>query len=186
MTTLAEAFESFRHSAWRLEVRDTYRVAEYDDQFAAFLAGRPLPPRRDGWGDVVRAATSRGARIGRVRLVGHPITDFTRYEFVLYPENVEFGEEVRIVDRAWLDDSWAAAPDVWLFDDRVAFRQRYTEDGGYLGAEQIHAGPVIEMRQRLLTYAVSLAEYRLSDTPAPTPGAAVPAVLPTALRASAT
>lgn len=96
MTTLADAFESFQLSAWR---RDTYLVAEYDDQLEAFLADQPMPPRVDGRAEVVQAATARGARIGRTRLVGHPITDYTRFEFALYPENVEFGEDVRIVDR---------------------------------------------------------------------------------------
>lgn len=123
MTTLAEAFKSFQHSAWRLEARDTYLVSEYDDQLEAFLAGRPMPPRADGWTQLVQAAIARGARIGRIRLVGHPISDYTRFEFALYPENVQFGEDVRIVDRTWLDDSWVAAPDVWLFDDQLAFRQ---------------------------------------------------------------
>lgn len=182
MTTLADAFASFRHSAWRLEARDTYLVAEYDDQLKAFLTGRPMPPRADGWADVVHAAVARGARIGRVRLVGHPITEYTRFEFALYPENVAFGEDVRIVDRTWLDGSWAAAPDVWLFDDQLAFRQRYSDAGAYLGAEQVDAATVAQMRQTLLTYAVPLAEYRLTEVPAPRPATAVPAALPDAVR----
>lgn len=182
MTSLAEAFESFQQSAWRLEARDIYRVAEYDNQLAAFQAGRPLPPRVDGWADVVESVTARGARIGRVRLVGHPITDYTRFEFVLYRENVAFGEDVRIVDRNWLDESWAVAPDVWLFDDQVAFRQHYTDDGAYRGAEQIDPDPVVEMCRRLSACAVSLAEFRLSEVPDPRPSAFTPTALPEALR----
>jgi hypothetical protein len=182
MTSLAEAFESFRHSAWRLEARDTYLVAEYDDQLVAFLAGEPMPARTDGWADVVQAATARGARIGRIRLVGHPISDYTRFEFALYPENVAFGEDVRIVDRTWLDGSWSAAPDVWLFDDELAFRQRYSDEGAYLGAEQVDADPVLEMRRLLASYAVPLAEYRLTEVPAPRPATALPSVLPRAVR----
>lgn len=178
MTTLAEAFESFQHSAWRLEARDTYCVAEYNDQLKAFLAGQPMPPRADGWAEVVQAATARGARIGRTRLVGHPITNYTQFEFALYPENVRFGEDVQIVDRTWLDASWAAAPDVWLFDDRLAFRQHYSDEGTYLGAELIDESPVREMRQVLSTYAVPVAEYRLTEVPAPQPSIAVPAALP--------
>lgn len=178
MTTLAEAFEAFEQSAWRLEARDTYLVPEYDEALAAFLAGRPLPPRTDGWADVVRIAARRGARVSRIRLVGHPITDYTRFEFALYPENVKFGEDVRIVDRTWLDGSWAAAPDAWLFDDRLAFRQVYSDAGEYLGAEQIAAESVSEMRRLLSSYAVPLAEYRLTEVPAPRPESAVPTPLP--------
>lgn len=182
MTTLAEAFEEYQHSAWRLEARDTYQVAEYDDQLDAFLADRPMPPRADGWAEVLQAATARGARISRVRLVGHPVTDYTRFEFALYPENVQFGEDVRVVDRTWLDGSWTAAPDVWLFDDRLAFRQQYSEKGAYLGAEQIDAGPVLEMRQLLSTYAVPLVEYRLTEIPVPRPETAALITLPRAIR----
>jgi uncharacterized protein DUF6879 len=182
MTTLVEAFESFQHSAWRLEARDTYLVAEYDDQLKAFMAGQPMPPRVDGWAEVVQAATARGARIGRIRLVGYPITDYTRFEFALYPQNVQCGEDVRIVDRTWLDGSWAAAPDVWLFDDQVAFRQQYSDEGAYLGAEPLDAGSVREMRQVLSTYAVPVAEYQLSEVPAPRPETVLPAALPGTFR----
>jgi hypothetical protein len=165
--TLAEAFQSFRHSAWRLEARDYYVVDEYAAQIQAFQAGRPMPPRTDGWAEVMHGATTRGARVGRVRLVGHPVTDYTRWEFAIYPDNVQLGEDVQIVDRDWLDESWTAAPDVWLFDDHLAFRQRYTDDGVYLGAEQIDAAPVREMRDLLAALAVALHEYRLADIPAP-------------------
>lgn len=178
MTTLAEAFASFRTSAWRLEARDDYDVPEYADELAAFLAGRPRPPRSDGWEDVVRGAVRRGARIGRVRLVGHPISDYTRFEFALYEENAAWGEELRIADRTWLDDSWADAPDVWLFDDEIAFRQDYTGDGRYLGATRIDAGPVREARRLALVVAVPLADYRLKDPPATRPESAPAARLP--------
>lgn len=162
MTTLADAFTSYRSSAWRLEARDEYDVPEYADELSAFLAGRPRPPRSDGWEDVVRDAVRRGARIGRVRLVGHPVSDYTRFEFALYEDNVAWGEDVLIADRAWLDDSWSSAADVWLFDDQIAFRQDYTDDGRYLGATQVDPGPVREMRRLLNAIAVPLADYRLS------------------------
>ena len=161
MPTLSEAFESFQRSAWRLEARDTYVVAEYEDQLRAFLAGRPMPPRRDGWAELVQGAAARGARIARTRLVGHPITDFTRFEFALYLENVQVGEDVRIIDRTWLDGSWATAPDVWLFDDQLAFRQHYDDEGVYLGFERVDADPARQMRDLLATHAVPLSKFHL-------------------------
>lgn len=181
MTTLADAFSSFQNSAWRLEARDTYLVAEYNDQLEAFLADQPMPARRDGWIEVVQAADARGARMGRIRLVGHPISDYTRFSFALYPENVEAGEDVRIADRTWLDGSWDAAPDVWLFDDQLAFQMLYDDAGTFLGAEQVDAGPVLEMRRLLSTYAVPLAEYHLAEVPLPRPATAAPTVLPRAI-----
>jgi hypothetical protein len=181
MTTLAEAFESFQRSAWRLEARDTYQVAEYDDQLAAFRDGQPLPPRLDGWEDVVHAATGRGAQIGRIRLVGRPITTYTRFEFVLYRENVEFGERVEVVDRSWLDTSWITAPDVWLFDDEVAFQQLYSDEGAYLGAEEVDAASVRQMRQLLSVFAVPLNKFQLDRVPAPRPETVIP-VMPQTIR----
>lgn len=169
MTDLAEAFASFRSSAWRLEARDHYEVPEYDAELEAFLAGRPRPPRTDGWQATVEGAIQRGAEIGRVRLVGRPITDYTRFEFELYRENVGWGEDVRIVDRAWLDESWAVAPDVWLFDDELAFRQDYTDDGRYLGASPVDPAPVVDIRRVVIATSVPASEYHLTDPPPPPP-----------------
>lgn len=179
---IAEAFDSFTHEAWRLEARDLYVVDEYAEQFSAFLDGCELPSRRDGWAELMNAATKRGARIGRIRLVGHPITDYTRFEFLLYQENAELGEDVRIVDRMWLDDSWSDAPDLWLFDDRIAFRQRYSDEGVYLGAEEVHPEPVKAMRRTLATAAVPVADYQLAEVPSPRPETAHPAALPRVVR----
>lgn len=176
--TLAGAFGSFRHSGWRLEARDHYVVPEYDAQIRAFQAGQPMPPRADGWEEVVRRAAARGAAIGRTRLVGHPITDYTRWEFTIYLDNLRVGEDVQVVDRAWLDYSWTAAPDVWLFDDRLAFRQLYTDEGVYLGAEQVDAEPVREIRRLLAAHAVPVREFHLADIPTSRQAADRVAVLP--------
>lgn len=179
---IADAFDAFTSEAWRLEARDVYVVDEYADQLDAFLAGRELPPRRDGWADVMHSATRHGARVGRTRLVGHPITDYTRFEFLLYRENVELGEDVRVVDRGWLDDSWTDVPDLWLFDDQWAFQQHYSHDGVYLGAEQVAAEPVRALRHALESYAVPVSEYALADVPAPRTEHTHPTVSPGAVR----
>lgn len=180
--TLADAFDSFTREAWRLEARDVYVVDEYADQLDAFLNGRTLPARSDGWDEVMSTATARGARVGRTRLVGHPITEYTRFEFLLYRENVAMGEDVRIVDRTWLDASWSATPDLWLFDNELALRQHYSDSGVYLGAEAVDPEPVIALRQTLATYAVPVAEYQLTEVPSPRPETAHPAALPRAVR----
>jgi hypothetical protein len=38
-------FERFERSAFRIEARDRYDVEHERDEFAAFLEGKPLPPR---------------------------------------------------------------------------------------------------------------------------------------------
>jgi hypothetical protein len=163
MTDLPEMFEKFRVDAWRLEARDYYDVPEYQDSLAAYQAGRPLPRREDGWLPLVARVRARGARIGRTRLVGHPTNAYTRWEFTQYAENVATGEDVRILDR---DDAFGRdLPDVWLFDDEVAFVQHYGDEGAYLGADQVDPAPYVELRQTLERRAIPFADYARASLP---------------------
>lgn len=164
-TTIDEAFAQFRRYAWRLEVLDTYLVEGEQDRLDAFRRGEPMPPpATDDWQQLIRAAIDRGAHMSRVRLVGHPVTDYTRWEFAAYPENIRYGEDVQVVDRSWLDASWNTAADVWLFDDELAFQHCYDPDGRWLRCEPIEDVPaMVEMRRRISQFAVPLAAYGLTD-----------------------
>lgn len=174
MTTLGEMFGTFTRSAWRLEGRDTYRVAGEEERIAAFLRGEPLLRKtreNNGWIATVEDAVARGAWIGRVRLVGHPITDYTRFEFAAYPDNVAAGEDVQVLDRVALDPSWSGVPDFWLFDDETVFVQHYDDEGHFLGAEQAHdVAPFLEARRRLAGHTVPVSKFQLTDIPKQRPG----------------
>jgi hypothetical protein len=187
MTNIADMFEQFRHDAWRLEARDTYRVADEQERIQQFMR-TGIAPRKtienNSWMATIAAAQARGAHMGRVRLVGHPITPYTRFEFAAYCDNVAAGEDVRVVDRAWLDDSWQDAPDFWIFDSKTVFIQNYDHDGTYLGAELVHdARPYVELRERIAALAVPLVNYQLADIPAPRSGTTTPTPLPAGIRA---
>jgi hypothetical protein len=138
---LGVLFNRFEHSAFRLEAKDRYDVTEEADRLAAFRAGDPLPTRtveNDSWLALVAAATQMGREISRVRIVGRPLTEYTRFELAVYPENIAAGETVRIRERRTLtpdDDSWAHQ-DFWLFDDQIAVRLLYDDVGHFLGVEQ--------------------------------------------------
>src|SRR5579859_572287 len=98
-------FERFERSAFRIEARDHYDVANERDEFAAFLEGRPLPPRSpesDRWLSLVAAHNAAGRLIERVRIVSQPLTDYTRYEFAAYRDNIAAGEKVRVLPRTAL------------------------------------------------------------------------------------
>ncbi|GAA1983197.1 DUF6879 family protein [Amycolatopsis minnesotensis] len=174
---LAELYRSFRRYAWRLEARDVYGVPAENARLQAFLAGESLPESatKTAWGEQTAAAAAAGRSFARVRMIGHPVTDYTRWEMSVYPENIAAGEDVRILDRAWLNDEnplWQQ--DVWLFDDETAVIQRYADDGAYLGPELADdPAPYVALRARALELSVPYSEYTLlpdqrSDESVPT------------------
>src|SRR5437879_1085225 len=73
-------FETFEHTAFRLEVRDRYNEPSEADPLRTFLAGEPddLAWFED-WLALVRAATAEGRRFSRVRVVSLPLTDYSRF-----------------------------------------------------------------------------------------------------------
>jgi len=158
-------FERFERSAFRLEARDRYNVPDEQETLAAFLDGQQLPPRtpgNDSWLALVAAATASGRTIERVRIAARPLSDYTRFEFAAYPENIAAGEKIRVLerglrqgtDRTWADD------DFWIFDDETVVLLRYHEDGRFLRAEQ--AGNVdayLVIRQRALALSVDFADF---------------------------
>jgi hypothetical protein len=160
-------FERFHRSAFRLEARDEYNVPDEQEELAALPAGRELPPRtpeNDPWLALVARATTAGRVIERVRMVGRPVTGYTRFEFAGYADNAAAGETIRVVDRAWLhdpDNSWAN-DDFWLFDDQMAVAVRYDAQGRFLGAERTDdLVACLYARQRALTLSVDLADFHL-------------------------
>lgn len=169
---LAELYRTYEHTAFRLECLDTYAIPGEDPDFDDFLAGRPFAPRtpeNDDWLANVAKQVAAGKYFGRVRMLGHPLTPYSRFEMGCYPrENVPAGEEVRILDRRWLQpgaDAWTHQ-DFWLFDDRIAVLQHYDENGRFLGVSQASdPAPYVAIRRRALQLSVPFGEYRLVPAP---------------------
>lgn len=179
MTSLGDQFACFQHDAWRLEALDTYNIPAEHDEIAEYLRTGYVAPS-PGWDTTVQTAASRGANIGRVRLVGWPVTDYTRFEFAAYRHNQAAGEVIRLVDRRWLDDSWNFAPDFWLIDGE-AWLMRYDRTGAWLGVDRVaDPAPYVELRARIEPLAVPLDEYTLGGIPTPRPPI-TPAPLPAGL-----
>ncbi|MGI8506075.1 MAG: DUF6879 family protein [Solirubrobacteraceae bacterium] len=87
---------------------------------------------------MVAAATAQGRSIERVRIFARPLTDYTRFEFAAYSDNIAAGEKVRVIDRSLLrmeDRSWANE-DFWIFDDEIVVILRYDPRGCFLGADR--------------------------------------------------
>jgi hypothetical protein len=161
---LGVLFEAFERSAFRLEARDTYKVPDEDERLAAFLLGRELPARtaeEDEWLGLLTRATAAGRKIVRVRIVTKPLTDYTRFELAVYPENIGAGEEIRVVERERLPqgrDSWDE--DFWLFDRDTAVVLQYETDGRFLGVEE---GRDVDRYRRIereaLAWSVKYADF---------------------------
>jgi hypothetical protein len=160
-------FKGFKRSAFRLEARDDYNIPDEQPVLAAFRSGQQLPPRtpdNNSWLALVAGAAAAGRSIVRVRVVGRPVTDYTRLEFVAYRDNAAAGETIRVVERAQLhgtDSAWAN-DDFWLFDDETVALLRYDEEGHFLGAERASdLSAYRSARQRALALSVDLAAFVL-------------------------
>lgn len=166
---LGHWFQHFTRYAWRLEVLDDYSGTDGEDELREFQRTGRVPPRPpdNPWRRIIEKARARGAVIGRTRLIGHPITPYTEYELVAYEDNVALGEDVRILDRQRLDPSWDAAPDVWLFDDQVAFRMLYGDRGTFLGVEEVDSVPFVHVRNAVMPLSVPIQDYAREPTDQP-------------------
>lgn len=169
MSTLPELLDSFTSYAWRLEALDTYDIGDEREQFEDFLAGRVPQPSADDreWQARARAVVASGRRIGRVRMVGYPVSDYTRFEWAAYPDNIAAGEEVRVYDRRWPGGADPRfAEDVWVFDDRVAAVMLYGNGGEFLGVEITDdVTPYLALKRAALAGSVPFHEYVLPADP---------------------
>lgn len=157
-----DIFRTFERSAFHLEVEDTYHTPEESEPFQAYLAGRPDTYEwHRPWLDLVRAATSAGKRIERVRVITVPHVDYTRWGLTVAELNTEAGEEIRWLPRQLTDGLDLTADDWWLIDDdRVVFT--VFEPGGRFagGAETVDPVLVARCRQvRDLVWTLAVPQH---------------------------
>jgi hypothetical protein len=168
--TLAELWDTFQASAFRLEVLQYYVLAEDEPRRRAFREGRPLPPR-PGKTESLRMisdAVGAGKRVHRVHVVDLPLSEYIRYELTVYPENVAAGEDVRIAPRSAHPSLLDLTADFWLFDadaDRPAVVWfRYTP-GGQIISRDFSDDPddvsrAREQRDLAVACSLPLSEFR--------------------------
>ncbi|MGY1865270.1 DUF6879 family protein [Nocardia gipuzkoensis] len=159
-----DLFRSCKHSAYHLEVVDTYSTPEESEPFRKFLAGEPDDFEWfNDWTDLVREVTASGIVMRRARVVTEPNVDYTRWGLTVAHRNIEAGEDIRYLPRHQIDPTELSADDFWLFDDNLVSFTTFTPDGA-AGGGAVTTDPVIveyarSVWDRVWDKAVPHAEY---------------------------
>jgi hypothetical protein len=181
--TLSELFDRFTSAVFRLEARQQYLVPQEEEELQRFLRGEPRGERSirtHEWTRRVAESTLAGRRWQRVRLIEHPLSNYSRFELFGLLGNSACGDETRF---AVLDEHPELAElvgqDYWLFDhdtpSPAAGLMRYDDEGHFLGADVSTDPEVIARCQRwrklALVHSISahayLMRYRPDWTPSP-------------------
>jgi hypothetical protein len=164
-------YQGIKRRALRLETRQRYAVPWEDEGLAAWRRGEPEPatPQRERTMETLRLATESGRRIGRVRFVEMPFTEYTQHEFeVAYPRLTEIGEEIHILDRARHPEFDHVREDFVVFDDTSVMWYRYTAVDILTGYDYTEEPDVVrdcvtlaeEVRDAAVPYREFLARMR--------------------------
>lgn len=140
-----QVIHDFEHTAFRLELQDSYLEAEEADIFNAFLRGDPEPPTvvpglRE-WYRRIAEHVKQGKRIERVRVQQDPPTDYQRFERWMGTWNQQAGETMRYLtrDRAFEIGLLPAAgnTDWWLYDSSRLLAMHFDDEGHRIKNELI-------------------------------------------------
>jgi hypothetical protein len=151
------AFESARHSVFRLETLQYYAGDPNFDRFMTGGTWEDTDSKRH-WVDLVRRRSRDGVVMRRVHVVTEPWSDYVRFEIAWsYPPNVAAGEDIRIITGS---APWPG-PDFWMFDDRHVWLMRYTSDGALERVEDVSASAAVvsaclDRREQALSLAEAL------------------------------
>jgi len=154
-----------RVSAFRLETLPQYlSLSEQEEaEYRAWRAGEPLPlptPETSPWLARLQTTTNDGYRWYRVRVVDHPLSDYTQFELDGFRANAAAGEEIHVADRHTHPDLEGLRSDFWLVDGAIAVVMVYDDEGGFLRPERAaDPAPYQRMRDLAMRHAEPLAAY---------------------------
>ncbi len=94
---------------------------------------------------MVGRAAAEGRRFARVRVVTIPMTDYSRWGYVISQHNNSAGEDIRYLTREQARAVRLPDHDYWLFDSRKLVRMNFSGDDRFLTAEIIEdAGQIVQ------------------------------------------
>jgi hypothetical protein len=139
-----DLFRTFAHTAYRLEVRESYYEKE---QLGQFVARVPVDlSYMEDWLALMVRLKVEGKRVERVRVVSRPLSDYSRYGLWLSQYNIQSGEDIRYLDR--VDAAGLPDHDYWLLDSSRLYIVRFTDTDELLGAEPVE-DPVAVVQHNL-------------------------------------
>lgn len=163
----------YQRTAWRWENQPVYAVTDEQSSVAAYLAGQPENPMDSPylgpWMHQVAEQVRGGKKIGRVRVLEEPATDYQNWELWLDPWNTRAGEQIGYLTRSQAQ-ALGPAPfgdaDWWLFDEQRVVIMHYDDAGHWIKVE-LSEDPEEVAAARLFAYqAVGLAAILgLRDAP---------------------
>ncbi|NUR87364.1 MAG: hypothetical protein HOY71_25060 [Nonomuraea sp.] len=152
-----DTFGNFERTAYRIEARDRYAMAEEGEPLRRFLAGEPDDLAWQArWTGRVRDLTASGRRVARVRIVSVPLSDYARFGLAASIEAIRSGEDIRYLRRV------AGLPrqDFWIFDRRTVAVLHHDLDGAFVGASLVTDPPTVAGYQRQWERARALSVTR--------------------------
>ncbi|MGH3854247.1 MAG: DUF6879 family protein [Pseudonocardiaceae bacterium] len=152
-----------KQSAFRLETLPQYLVPQEAERLAMWNAGKLIPPRTPENSEMLARLqhdAARGFRRYRVHILDQPLTAYLRFELYLYLDSVEVGSEIYVVDRDDHPDLTDLHEDFWLYDDEIAVRMIYDDEGHFMYPELVNnIKPYREMRDTALRHSEPLTDY---------------------------
>ncbi|MFC9067731.1 DUF6879 family protein [Streptomyces harbinensis] len=157
-------FDAFEHEAWRFEAQPTYTMPREQENIGRFVRGESKPEDHNArWHERVRGFVASGRRIGRVRIVRRPLTEYQRYQFAWgIPGNIAAGEDIRVLDVTAQDFGLPlSGQDWWMFDGARIVHLNFRTDGSQINREVYEGDPApYRAWQRIaLEHAVPFEEY---------------------------
>jgi hypothetical protein len=145
-------------------MKDEYHVTSEDEPFRQFLAGENVDLGwMAGWFAHIRAATSAGVAVQRVRIVTEPLNDYARFLLALAGHNVEAGEDIRYLPRDKAASIDLPVEDCWLFDDSKLVFVLFPGDGRRYGMYPVDdpelTARYVTVRDQVWERAIPYAEY---------------------------
>jgi len=136
--TFRRLFETFEHTAWRLETRRGYASDRQDPDFQVFLAtgAAPCDPN-EPWFVNIKAQTEAGKTVGRVRVADSPPTTEQLFLLDYARHNAAVGEDIRYLWREEADQAALSVEDFWIFDSRIVALLHFDDRDSLLNIELI-------------------------------------------------
>lgn len=159
-----DLFRDFTRSAFHLETRDVYTIAEEVEPFRRWRTGEQddYAWLRD-WHELIKAATHAGKSVVRARIVTEPVTDYVRFEHAMARFNVAAGEQLYWVPRDRTAHIDFPEHDYWLLDEATVAFNVFAADGSSFGARVTTDPAAVEqcvrVRDQVLAVAIPHTEY---------------------------